>query len=140
MFKMNYMLIFGLIAVIAIISVVAYFMLGKKDEDIKHGKYVIKREDGRNKSYMIVSKDSVEIGDYRDNLPMKKMDFKLIKLGTTFKIDDKELPVFEASIPIDNRPAYFAQSLDDSILILGKDPSSGTFSVLPVKLVPTQTL
>jgi hypothetical protein len=133
------MLILGVIGLIALIGVIAYLVMSKK-QGIKEGNYVIK-EGGRNKAYMIVSKDSVEIGDYRDNLPMKKMDFKLIKTGMTFKFDDKELPVFEASIPIDNRPTYFAQSSDDSILVLGKDPSSGTFSVvLPVKLVPTQTL
>ena len=137
---MNYMLILGVIGLIAVIALAAYFMSGKKDEGIKHGKYVIK-ENGENKGYMIVSKDSVEFGGYAGNLPRKDIEFKLIKSGTTFKFDGKEFPVFETSVPVvNNGIGYFAQSLDDSILILGKDPSSGTFSVIPLKFVPTQTL
>jgi hypothetical protein len=130
---MNYILILGVIGLIVVIAVIAYFMLGNKG--IKDGKYIVKQGD-RNKTYIIVSKDNVELGDYFDDLPRKKMDFKLIKSGMTFKFDDKELPLFEASIPIDNRPAYFAQSSDDSIFILTRD-NSGSLIVAPVKLVPT---
>jgi len=131
---MNYILILGVIGLIAVIAVVAYFMLHKKG--IKDGNYVVKEGDGRNKAYIIVSKDNVELGNYVDNLPNKKMDFKLIKSSMTFKFDEKELPLFEASIPIDNRTSYFAQSSDDSILILTRD-NSGSLIVAPVKLVPT---
>ncbi len=130
---MNYILILGVIGLISVIAVIAYFMLGNKG--IKDGKYIVKEGD-RNKAYIIVSKDNVELGDYFDNLPRKKMDFKLIKSGMTFKFDDKELPLFEASIPIDNRPAYFAQSSDDSIFVLTRD-NSGSLIVAPTKLVPT---
>jgi|688.fasta_scaffold1372880_1 hypothetical protein len=132
------MLILGVIGFIAVISVAAYFVMSKK-EGIKDGNYVIKEGDGRNKAYIIVSKDSVELGNYVDNLPNKKMDFNLIKSGTTFKFDNKELPLFEASIPIDSRPTYFAQSSDDSIFILTKD-NSGSLIVAPVKLVPTNRI
>ena len=127
------LIIVGLIILIVVIALVAYFMLGNKG--IKDGNYVI-REGDRNKAYIKVSKDNVELGHYFDDLPNKKMDFKLIKTGMTFKFDEKELPLFEASTPIDNRTSYFAQSLDDSIFILTKD-TTGSLIVAPVKLVPT---
>ncbi len=133
---MNTLLIVGLIILIVVIALVAYFMLGKK-EGIKDGNYII-REGDRKKAYLKVSKDNVELGDYFDDLPNKKMDFKLIKTGMTFKFDEKELPLFEASKPIDNRTSYFAQSLlDDSIFILTRDNTTGSLIVAPVKLVPT---
>ena len=132
---MNYMLILGVIGLIAAISVIAYLVISKK-EGIKEGNYVFKEEDGRNKAYIIVSKDNVELGKYRYNLPEVDKNFKFIKLDMTFKIDGKELPIFEASIPVDNRPIYFVQSLDDSIFILTKD-NSGSLIKAPVKLVPT---
>ena len=134
---MNYMLIFGVIGLIALIAVIAYFMLGKK-QGIKDGNYVIIAGD-RKQSYLIVSKDNVELGKYRDNLPEVDKNFKLIKLDMTFKIDGKELPIFEASIPVDNRPIYFVQSLDDSIFILTKDPN-GNLIKAPMKLVPTNRI
>ena len=110
-------------------------MLGNKG--IKDGNYVIREGDGRNKAYYIkVSKDNVELGNYFGDLPNKKKDFKLIKTGMTFKFDEKELPLFEASTLIDDRTFYFAQSLDDSIFILTKD-TTGSLIVAPVKLVPT---
>ncbi len=131
---MNTLLIVGLIIIIVVIALITYFILGKK-EGIKDGNYVI-REGDRNKAYIKVSNDNVELGDYFNDLPNKKMNFKLIKTGMNFKFGEKELPLFETSVPIDNRITYLAQSLDDSIFILTKD-TNGSLIVSPLKLVPT---
>jgi hypothetical protein len=135
---MNILLIVGIIGLIAVISIVAYFMLGNKD--IKYGNYV-NNDRGRKKLYIKVSKDNVEFGNYVDDLPKRNMEFKFIKTDMTFKINGKEVPIFESSIPIeDNKTYYFAQSLiDGNIYILDKD-RNGTFIKNPNVLVPSKTL
>jgi hypothetical protein len=134
---MNYILIVGVIVLIAVIAAIAYFVMSKK-QGIKEGNYVIIAFN-RKQTYLIVSKDNVELGNYVNDLPRKDRDFKFIKLDMTFKIDGKELPIFEASIPIDNRPVYFVQSLDDSIFLLTKDPN-GNLIKDPNVLVPTNRI
>ena len=132
---MNYILIVGVIVLIALI---AYLVMSKK-QGIKEGKYGSKGEDGKNTRYIIVSKDSVELGGYAGNLPRKDTETKLIKSGMTFKVDENKVPVFEASVPV-NKTLYFAQSLkDDSIFMLFKDPN-GSLIKFPITFVPTQTL
>ena len=135
---MNTLLIVGLIILIVVIALVAYFMLGKK-EGIKDGNYII-IDGGRKQSYIKVSKHNVELGNYVDDLPKRNMEFKFIKTDMTFKIDEKEVPVFESSIPIDNRVYYFAQSLVDGNIYILQKYTDGGLAKIPAVLVPSQTL
>ena len=103
------MLILGVICLIALIAVIAYFMSGS--EAIKDGKYA--NEDPG--YYFIISKNRVQLwGDERNGTFSKGLDFDIAKSDMKTTIDGKERVVYVSTTEIQGtRPLYIAQSPSD---------------------------
>jgi hypothetical protein len=103
------MLIFGVIGLIAVIALVAYFMSGS--EAIKDGKYAT--EDPR--YYFIISKNRVQLwtDERQSGTFIKTLDFDIVNSGKNVPIDGKERVVYSSTTLIDRKTFYIAQSPSD---------------------------
>ena len=102
------MLILGVIALIAVIALASYFMLGNKviDNPIKDGKYEIilvnpEKIDGR---LYITFKDgnTIKMEIYKnigDSKPINLVEYKLIKSDMKVTIDGKEYITYIPEVP-----------------------------------------
>lgn len=107
---MNYMLIFGVIGLIAVVALVSYFMLGKT-EGIKDGKYA---NEGQ-RLYITISKNRVQfwVDERQTGSFTKFLDFDIIKSDMKVSIEGKERVAYVSTTPIDRKSFYIAQSPSD---------------------------
>ena len=103
---MNILLIVGIIGLIVVIALVAYFMLG--DKGIKDGKY----SNGDSRYYFIISKNRVQLwtDESQSGTFTEFLDFDIVNSGKKVSIDDKERVLYSSTTRIDGKPFYIAQS------------------------------
>ena len=109
---MNILLIVGIIGLIVVIALVAYFMLG--DKGIKDGKY----SNGDSRYYFIISKNRVQLwtDESQSGTFTKTLDFDIVNSGKKVSIDDKERVVYSSTTLIDRITLYIAQSPSSGVL------------------------
>jgi hypothetical protein len=121
---MNYILIVGVIGIIVVIGVAAYFMLGKKDEDIKDGKY--RPKEGRG-TFIVISKNKVELWGEENKPPpqtsdiFKVSDIDIVKSDMKVDINGDKKFAYGSTVPLQGKIIYLAQSSSGDIIFYSKE-------------------
>lgn len=127
---MNYILIGGLIILIVVISLVAYFMLGKK-EGIKDGKYTTGRL-----PYDFIIKGDTLILEPKSDSGKQRTETKIIKtdINAGINIDGKQQFFYKTQNMIDGTQLYISQTQDKVILVT--DNTSDSYSGFRLEIQP----
>jgi hypothetical protein len=111
---MNYILIFGVIGLIALIAVVSYFMLGKK-EGINDGKYI----GGDSILYDYIIKGDTLILEPKSGSGKQRIETKIIKtdIKAGFDKNAKQQFFYKTQNIIDGKTIYLSQTQDEYLNI-----------------------